>query len=311
MLLANFGIASRIYKERRKAGYRNMPDGKGGLKKYWCEAQHELVISRANMTEFRDEIGFIHSRKQDQLNDMLADYEQGPRAETFVARVETITEDGYEEVFDLTEPLSHSFNSNAIVIDNCGEQPLGAFSVCNLGAINLAKFYDDEKDDVQWDSLRQTVEYATRFLDNVIDTTPYFFKENEVVQMGERRVGLGTMGIAELMIKCGVRYGSDESVEFIDKVYKLITCTAYETSSEIAKEKGSFPKFDAEKFLESGFMVYMPEDLREKIRKDGIRNVTLLTQAPTGTTGTMVNTSTGVEPFFSWVYYRKSRLGIA
>jgi ribonucleoside-diphosphate reductase alpha chain len=310
MILANFGIASRIYQERRQAGYRNMPDGKGGLKEYWCEAQHELVISRANMVTFRDEIGFVLDRKQDQLNDMLADYVQGPRAESFVARVESVTEDGYEEVFDLTEPLSHSFVSQSIVISNCGEQPLGAFSVCNLGAVNLSRFYDEDKNDVKWDELRQTVQYATRFLDNVIDTTPYFFKENEVVQMDERRVGLGTMGIAELMVRMGIRYGSDESVDFIDRVYKLITVTAYETSSAIAKEKGAFPRFDAEKFLESGFMQEMPEELRETIRQDGIRNVTLLTQAPTGTTGTMVNTSTGVEPFFSWVYYRKSRLGL-
>ena len=310
MLLANFGIASRIYQERRQAGYREMPDGNGGLKEYWCEAQHELVISRANMIAFRDEIGFVLTRKQEQLNEMLEDYVHGPRAESFVAKVESVTEDGYEEVYDLTEPLSHSFVSQSIVISNCGEQPLGAFSVCNLGAINLARFYDEDKDDVKWDDLRQTVQYATRFLDNVIDTTPYFFKENEVVQMGERRVGLGTMGIAELMIRLGIRYGSDESVDFIDRVYKMITVTAYETSSAIAKEKGAFPKFDAEKFLESGFMLQMPEDLRETIRKDGIRNVTLLTQAPTGTTGTMVNTSTGVEPFFSWVYYRKSRLGL-
>ena len=310
MLLANFGIASRIYKERRKAGYRNLPDGKGGLKSYWCEAQHELVISRSNMSVFRDEIGFILERKQEQLNDLLADYTQGPRAESFVAKVESIVEDGYEEVFDLTEPLSHSFVSQSIVISNCGEQPLGAFSVCNLGAINLSKFYDADKNDVKWDELRQTVRYATRFLDNVIDTTPYFFDENQVVQMNERRVGLGTMGIAELMLKLGIRYGSDESVDFIDNVYQLIATTAYEMSSDIAKEKGAFPKFDNEKFLESGFMQQMPETLREKIRSDGIRNVTLLTQAPTGTTGTMVNTSTGVEPFFSWVYYRKSRLGL-
>ena len=93
-------------------------------------------------------------------------------------------------------------------------------------------------------------------------------------------------------------------------MYGLITTTAYETSSELAREKGAFPKFDAEKFLESGFMQGMPDAVREKIRQNGIRNVTLLTQAPTGTTGTMVNTSTGVEPFFSWVYYRKSRLGL-
>lgn len=309
-LLSNFGIASRIYKNRRQEQMKLMPDGKGGQKEYQIQAQHELVVSRANMVTFRDEIGFVLDRKQDQLEDMLNDYVQGLRKESFVARVQSVIEDGYEEVYDLTVPVTHSFNSNGISIANCGEQPLGAFSVCNLGAINLARFYDEEKHDVAWDDLRQTIQYATRFLDNVIDTTPYFFQQNEDVQLGERRVGLGTMGIAELMLKLEVRYGSDKSVELIDDVYKLIATTAYETSSEIAKEKGAFPKFDAEKFLESGYMQGMPDDLREKIRKDGIRNVTLLTQAPTGTTGTMVNTSTGVEPFFSWVYYRKSRLGL-
>ena len=207
--------------------------------------------------------------------------------------------------------MANSWYFNPQICTNpCGEQPLGAFSVCNLGAINLSRFYDAAEDDVAWDDLRRTVAYSTRFLDNVIDTTPYFFQENKDVQMSERRVGLGTMGIAELMLKLGVRYGSDESVELIDDIYRTIAVTAYETSSDLAVEKGAFPMFDAEKFLESGFMQAMPSDVREKIRRDGIRNVTLLTQAPTGTTGTMVNTSTGVEPFFSWVYYRKSRLGL-
>ena len=207
--------------------------------------------------------------------------------------------------------LANSWYFNPQICTNpCGEQPLGAFSVCNLGAINLSRFYDEANDDVAWAELRRTVAYSTRFLDNVIDTTPYFFKENEKVQLSERRVGLGTMGIAELMLKLGVRYGSDESVALIDEIYRTIAVTAYETSSDLALEKDAFPQFDAEKFLESGYMRGMPHDLREKIRLDGIRNVTLLTQAPTGTTGTMVNTSTGVEPFFSWVYYRKSRLGL-
>ncbi len=207
--------------------------------------------------------------------------------------------------------MANSWYFNPLISTNpCGEQPLGAFSVCNLGAINLARFYDEDAHDVAWDDLAKTVRYATRFLDNVIDSTPYFFEQNAQVQGSERRVGLGTMGIAELMIKLGVRYGSDESVKFIDKLYKFIAVEAYTTSSDIAAEKGSFPAFDAEKFLQSGFMQVMPQDVREKIRRDGIRNVTLLTQAPTGTTGTLVNTSTGIEPFFSWVYYRKSRLGL-
>ena len=207
--------------------------------------------------------------------------------------------------------MANSWYFNPQICTNpCGEQPLGAFSVCNLGAVNLSKFYDPAKRDVAWDELRQTVAYSTRFLDNVIDTTPYFFEENRAVQMSERRVGLGTMGIAELMLKLGVRYGSDASVELIDEIYKEIAVVSYETSCDLAREKEAFPMFEAEKFLESGFMRGMPENLRAKIREDGIRNVTLLTQAPTGTTGTMVNTSTGVEPFFSWVYYRKSRLGL-
>ncbi|MCY4246153.1 MAG: adenosylcobalamin-dependent ribonucleoside-diphosphate reductase [Chloroflexi bacterium] len=207
--------------------------------------------------------------------------------------------------------MANSWYFNPQICTNpCGEQPLGAFSVCNLGAINLSKFYDERKRDVAWDELRRSVAYATRFLDNVIDTTPYFFEENRKVQLSERRVGLGTMGIAELMLKLGLRYGSDESVAFIDKIYREIAVTAYETSSDLAQEKGTFPMFDAEMFLESGFMQTMPHEVCEKIRHDGMRNVTLLTQAPTGTTGTMVNTSTGIEPFFSWVYYRKSRLGL-
>ena len=207
--------------------------------------------------------------------------------------------------------MANSWYFNPLISTNpCGEQPLGAWSVCNLGALNLARFYDEQAQDVAWADLDRAVTYATRFLDNVIDATPYFFEENKQTQSAERRIGLGTMGIAELMIRCGVRYGSDESVDFIDRVYKAITTTAYRTSVEIAAEKGSFPAFDAEKFLESGFMQQMPEEIRAGVATKGIRNVTLLTQAPTGTTGTMVNTSTGVEPFFSWVYYRKSRLGL-
>ncbi|MEP6989233.1 MAG: ribonucleoside-diphosphate reductase, adenosylcobalamin-dependent, partial [Chloroflexota bacterium] len=107
-----------------------------------------------------------------------------------------------------------------------------------------------------------------------------------------------------------IRYGSDESVAFIDKLYGFLARSIYETSVELAQEKGAFPQFKAEPFLKSGYMQSMPKDIQDKVRKHGIRNVTLTTQAPTGTTGTMVNTSTGIEPFFSWVYYRKSRLGL-
>lgn len=212
---------------------------------------------------------------------------------------------------DRSNKLSNSHYFSKLICTNpCGEQSLPAFGICNLGAINLAAFYDAENHDVAWEDLGQAVRYGVRFLDDVIDGTPYFFEENARVQGAERRVGLGTMGVAELMVKLQVRYGSPESLEFIDRLYYFIAEQAYLMSADIAAEKGSFPAFDAEKFLESGFMLAMPDHIREAVREKGIRNVTLLTQAPTGTTGTMVNTSTGIEPFFSWVYYRKSRLGL-
>jgi ribonucleoside-diphosphate reductase alpha chain len=189
----------------------------------------------------------------------------------------------------------------------CGEQPLPGFGVCNLGAINLSTFVRDG--DVAWDDLGKAVRYAVRFLDNVIDATPYFFDENYDQQKAERRVGLNTMGLAEMLIRLGIRYGSDESAKFIDRLYRFIASESYHASADIAAEKGAFPMFDAEKFLQSGYMTNMPEDVRKAVSEKGVRNVTLLTQAPNGTIGTMVGTSTGIEPFYFWSYLRKSRLG--
>ncbi len=192
----------------------------------------------------------------------------------------------------------------------CGEQPLPAWGVCNLGHVNLSKHINKDTGEIMWNELKSTVQYAVRFQDNVIDATPYFFDENKNQQMSERRVGMGTIGLAEMMIYKGIKYGSAEAVDFIDKLYQFIAVTAYETSIELAREKGAFEKFDAEKFLQSGFMKKMPNYIRDLVSKYGIRNVTIMTQAPTGTVGTMVGTSTGIEPFFSWTYFRKSRLGV-
>ncbi|MCZ8514358.1 adenosylcobalamin-dependent ribonucleoside-diphosphate reductase [Paenibacillus filicis] len=209
--------------------------------------------------------------------------------------------------------MSNSWYFNPIICTNpCGEQGLPAWGVCNLSAINLSKFYDEESHDVAWDELAKTVRYSTRFLDNVIDKTPYHFEENRTNQQGERRVGLGSMGLAELMIKLGIRYGSPESLEFLDKIYGFMAKEAYLASADIAEEKGSFKHFKADKFLLSGFMKNMVATYPEvgaAIQKKGMRNVTVITQAPTGSTGTMVGTSTGIEPYFAFEYYRQSRLG--
>ncbi|MGD8191591.1 adenosylcobalamin-dependent ribonucleoside-diphosphate reductase [Brevibacillus ginsengisoli] len=204
--------------------------------------------------------------------------------------------------------MSNSWYFNPIICTNpCGEQGLPGWGVCNLSALNLSKFVADGE--VEWDKLGTAVRYAVRFLDNVIDATPYHFEENERNQKNERRVGLGTMGLAEMLIKLGIRYGSVESLEFLEKLYHFIARESYLASSEISQEKGSFPMFDREKFLQSGFMKQFDDEVRETIYQNGIRNVTLLTQAPTGSTGTMVGTSTGIEPFYAYEFTRQSRLG--
>ena len=215
---------------------------------------------------------------------------------------------------DRANAMSNSRYYAPLVCTNpCGEQPLPAWSVCNLGAINLGRFARDGgvgEEGVAWDELATAVRYAVRFLDDVVDATPYFFEENEDQQRRERRIGLGTMGLAELLIRLGLRYGSEESLRFLDRLYRTIAVEAYHATAELAAEKGSFPAFDAERYLDSGFMRSMPEEVRDAVRSSGARNVTLLTQAPTGTTGTMVDTSTGIEPYFSWSYFRTGRLGI-
>ena len=217
--------------------------------------------------------------------------------------------------------ISNSWYFNPIICTNpCGEQGLPAWGVCNLSAINLSKFYDKKNNDVLWDELKKTICVAVRFLDDVIDATPYHFEENRQNQMKERRVGLGVMGLAELLIKLKIRYGSDESLQFIDKLFQFIALNAYKASIDIAEEKGSFPAFNREKHLfneESGKQTFagriydlLDDEYKKKFDKTGIRNVTVLTVAPTGSTGTMVNTSTGIEPYFAFEYYRQSRLGV-
>ncbi len=190
----------------------------------------------------------------------------------------------------------------------CGEQPLGEWAVCNLGAMNLSAFV---KEDGSFDYklLDETVRIAMRFMDNVVDANHYFFEENEKKAKEIRRTGIGTMGLGDTLIKLKLRYGSEEAMPIIEKIYKTIRDAAYETSAELAKEKGSFPKFDKEKYLEGHFIKQLPDDIQTKIGSDGIRNAVILTQAPTGTTSLLAGVSSGIEPVFDFKFIRRDRIG--
>lgn len=212
-----------------------------------------------------------------------------------------------------------AYGQKVVATNPCGEQPLAPYSVCNLAAINLANMVDKERKVVDFEKIKKTVRTGVRMQDNVIDATPYFLEENKKQALGERRIGLGVMGLADMLIYCEKEYGSPEGNKLVDQVFETIATTAYEASIELAKEKGSFPflvgKTNEETnrlrkaFTETGYMKRMPDYIKEGILEHGIRNSHLLTVAPTGSTGTMVGVSTGLEPYFSFVYYRSGRLG--
>jgi ribonucleoside-diphosphate reductase alpha chain len=232
---------------------------------------------------------------------------------------------------DRVNELSNSYYYQSIICTNpCGEEPLPPWGVCNLGALNLSVFirptgdgkhfwptvtdgalpnWEPVLERIDLDRLSEVARTGAHFLDNVIDRTPYIFPENEQQQRSERRVGLGVMGLAELLIRAGIPYGSDLALRVVEHLFEVIRDAAYEESVDLARRKGPFPRFEADKYLHSGYALLLTPDLRDGIARHGIRNVTLLTVAPTGTTGTMMSTSTGIEPYFLFRFESRSRLG--
>ncbi len=199
------------------------------------------------------------------------------------------------------------YYENIRCVNPCGEQGLPAFGVCNLGALNLSAFVQNGQ--MNWEHLADMSKVAMRFLDNVVDANEYFIKENEEAQMGTRRTGLGTMGLADALIKMKIAYGSEESLPIIERIYATIRDAAYEASSDNAAEKGEFPMFDRNKYMQGRFIQRLPEHVQKKIRKQGIRNAVLLTQAPTGTTSLLAGVSSGIEPVYDFAMIRRDRTG--
>ncbi len=211
--------------------------------------------------------------------------------------------------------LYNNYYWNKIICVNpCGEEGLPPWGVCNLGSINLSALVKgkdiDKKGQFDFVALKKIVRTAVRFQDNVIDMDPYIFAGIRKTQLeGERRIGLGTMGLGDVLIKLHLRYGSLESIEFIDKVYKLIRDEAYRASSIFAHEKGSFAKYDQKLYLEGKFVSQLTDDVKKSIKKNGIRNSLLLMQAPTGSTSLMADTTSGIEPVYEFEFIRKDRIG--
>ncbi|BDG61216.1 intein-containing adenosylcobalamin-dependent ribonucleoside-diphosphate reductase [Caldinitratiruptor microaerophilus] len=296
LLLLNFGIFSRIFArgKRGQTGFSYVTRG-GEERQYTSRGYYELIVNGDDLLRFQEEIGISLSP---QKGAKLRQIARKSRKNThFVTRVLSVEPGETVDVYDIQEPATHSLIAGGVVCHNCGEQPLPPYGSCNLGSVNLANFVRNpytDKADVDWKRLASVVHRATHFLDNVIDANRYPLEQIAEKSRRDRRIGLGVMGWAEMLVQLGLPYDSEEACQMGRRVMSFIKQEALRQSMELAERRGPYPDWEGSKWHKAGLKV---------------RNATLTTVAPTGTISLFaarddMPCSGGIEPKFAIVFTR-------
>lgn len=302
ILLSNFGIFSRIrhYTERKQKFYYTTRDGEP--REYGSRPLYRLDITGNNAIEFVNKIGFLGKKQQKAIQIIeQRDFKTGRKREKFLATVEKIEYAGKEDVYDTTQLYNHSLIFNGIVTGNCTEISIPnspeSTAVCTLASVNLAKHIKQDKSDIDWDKLKDTLETMVVALDNILDKNFYPSQESRKNTMDLRPIGIGLMGFHEALIKLGIPYDSDEAVELARKIAKFMRDTTYRKSEELAVERGPFPHY---------------EEMRQKGKPYPYpprRNAVLLAIAPTASISIIAGTSSSIDNYFSNIFSRDTLSG--
>ncbi len=298
LLLLNCGIFSKIYNRHRNKRltfqYKTIH---GELRLYQSDGiLYELQISKNAIPKFLSEIGFLCNKHTEKIKHLkkINFYKTH-----FEDQVISIEPNGLEEVYDLSEEITHSFIANGIIIHNCGEQPLLPYEACNLGHINIGLILKKEGETfgLDYEKLRTTVHKAVHFLDNVVDMSKFPLEEIVDMVHGNRKIGLGVMGFADMLARLRIPYESEQALQIAKEVMSFIEDEATKASIEIAEKRGVFPNFEGS--------IYEQRGLR-------VRNASKTTIAPTGTSGQMIaGASAGIEPYFRPIYVHTDSSGTA